>query len=59
VEGAVKQDGRGDTIWEEFTAKPGKIAYGPSRETACDSYNRMDEDIELLKQTGAQAYRFL
>lgn len=26
--------------------------------TACDSYNRTHEDIELLKATGAQVYRF-
>jgi len=26
--------------------------------TACDSWNRFDEDIELLKATGAKAYRF-
>jgi len=25
---------------------------------ACDSYNRTSEDIDLLKQTGAKAYRF-
>lgn len=58
IEGAPTADGRGPSIWDTFCAIPGKIADGSSGAVACDSYNRTAEDIDLLKQTGAKAYRF-
>lgn len=58
IEGAIKADGRGPSIWDTFCDIPGKIADGSSGVTACDSWNRFDEDIELLKATGAKSYRF-
>jgi beta-glucosidase len=58
IEGAPTADGRGPSIWDTFCAIPGKIADGSSGAVACDSYNRTAEDIELLKSTGAKAYRF-
>ncbi|RMJ25897.1 beta-glucosidase [Aspergillus sp. HF37] len=58
IEGGVNQDGRGPTIWDEFCRTPGKIADGSNGDVACDSYNRTHQDIALLKECGAQAYRF-
>ncbi|KAJ5147000.1 uncharacterized protein N7443_001403 [Penicillium atrosanguineum] len=58
IEGAVNDDGRGPSIWDTFCKIPGKIAGGGSGEIACDSYHRTHEDIALLKECGAQAYRF-
>ncbi|GIK04752.1 hypothetical protein Aspvir_008847 [Aspergillus viridinutans] len=58
VEGAVDEDGRGPSIWDTFCKIPGKIAGGASGEVACDSYHRTHEDIALLKECGAKAYRF-
>jgi beta-glucosidase len=58
IEGAAEQDGRGPSIWDIFCKKPGKIADGSSGDVACDSYNRTAQDIDLLKLTGAKAYRF-
>jgi beta-glucosidase len=58
VEGAPEAEGRGPSIWDAFCKIPGKIADGSSGDVACDSYHRTAEDIALLKQTGAQAYRF-
>ncbi|RMZ87165.1 hypothetical protein DV736_g5612, partial [Chaetothyriales sp. CBS 134916] len=58
VEGAVESDGRGPSIWDTFCRIPGKIMDNSSGDIACDSYNRTAEDIGLLKQTGAKAYRF-
>ncbi|RMD44884.1 hypothetical protein DV735_g355, partial [Chaetothyriales sp. CBS 134920] len=58
IEGAVDADGRGPSIWDTFCKIPGKIADGSSGEVACNSYNRTADDISLLKQTGAKAYRF-
>ena len=58
IEGAITKDGREPSIWDTFCDKPGKIADGSSGEIACDSYNQLDQDIDLLKQTGAKVYRF-
>ncbi|PKX93857.1 glycoside hydrolase family 1 protein [Aspergillus novofumigatus IBT 16806] len=58
IEGAVDEDGRGPSIWDTFCKTPGKIAGGASGEVACDSYHRTHEDIALLKECGAKAYRF-
>ncbi|KAF2839245.1 glycoside hydrolase family 1 protein [Patellaria atrata CBS 101060] len=58
VEGAPHEDGRADSIWDTFCRIPGKIADASSGDVACDSYHRQNEDIELLKSTGARAYRF-
>ena len=58
IEGATNEDGRGPSIWDEFSRTPGKIADGRNGDVACDSYHRWREDIDLLKQYGAKAYRF-
>ncbi|KAJ5894985.1 Beta-glucosidase 1B [Penicillium taxi] len=58
IEGATNVDGRGPSIWDSFCKIPGKIADGSSGEVACASYNRAHEDIALLKECGAPAYRF-
>ncbi|KAH6671586.1 beta-glucosidase A [Plectosphaerella plurivora] len=58
IEGAADVDGRGPTIWDEFCKIPGKIADGSSGVVACDSYNRTEQDITLLKDLGARCYRF-
>ncbi|GCB24274.1 beta-glucosidase 1B [Aspergillus awamori] len=58
IEGAVTEDGRGPSIWDTFCKIPGKIAGGANGDVACDSYHRTAEDIALLKECGAQAYRF-
>lgn len=58
IEGAANEDGRGPSIWDAFCKIPGKIADGSSGEVACDSYHRIDQDVALLKECGAKAYRF-
>ncbi|MFD1824801.1 glycoside hydrolase family 1 protein [Mumia zhuanghuii] len=58
VEGAVDEDGRGPSIWDTFSAEPGRIADGSSGAVACDSYHRWREDLDLLSGLGANAYRF-
>lgn len=58
IEGGAYEDGRGLSIWDTFCKIPGKIAGGGTGDVACDSYHRTHEDIALLKECGASAYRF-
>ncbi|KAF7809051.1 beta-glucosidase 40 [Senna tora] len=57
-EGAVKEDGRGPSVWDTFSRIPGKIADGSNADVAVDQYHRYEEDIELMKDMGMDAYRF-
>jgi beta-glucosidase len=58
VEGAVEEDGRGESIWDRFTALPGKIVNGDDGSVACDSYHRYRSDVRLMRELGLDAYRF-
>ncbi len=58
IEGAVEEDGRGESIWDRFSHTPGKILTGENGDVACDHYHRWAEDIELMKELGVDAYRF-
>jgi beta-glucosidase len=57
IEGAVREDGRGPSIWDSFSHSWGKIADGSSGDVACDSYRRYSEDIALMRELGLGAYR--
>ena len=43
-----------------FTADPesGNVVNGDNGQVACDSYHKYKEDVQLLKNMGASAYRF-
>ena len=58
IEGAVKEDGRGESIWDVFSHTPGKILNGDNGDVACDHYHRWQEDIQLMKSLSLQSYRF-
>lgn len=58
IEGATKVDGRGESIWDRFAKIPGKTHNGEDGEPGTDSYHRWREDIAILKELGATAYRF-
>ena len=58
VEGAVAEDGRGESIWDRFAAVPGAIVNGDTGVVACDSYHRFGDDVQLMKELGLNAYRF-
>jgi beta-glucosidase len=58
IEGAVREDGRGECIWDRFCATPGAILDGDTGAVACDSYHRFREDVGLARELGLDAYRF-
>ncbi|MBQ8239068.1 MAG: beta-glucosidase [Oscillospiraceae bacterium] len=58
IEGHATADGGGRSIWDTFCHTPGKILYDDHGDIACDAYHRYAEDIALLKEMGAKAYRF-
>ena len=58
IEGAVSEDGRGESIWDVFSHTPGKVKWGDTGDTAADAYHRWRDDIAIMKEMGLQAYRF-
>ena len=58
VEGAAQEDGRGPSIWDYFSALPGKTYRGDTGMVAADHYHLMEQDVELMAQLGLPAYRF-
>ncbi len=58
VEGAVREDDRGESIWDRFAHTPGKTFNGDTGDVACDHYHRYAEDIQIMQSLGVQAYRF-
>ncbi len=58
IEGASRQDGRGDCIWTRFSHTPGKVMNGDTGDVATDHYHRYVEDVALMRELGLQAYRF-
>ncbi|EPS62836.1 hypothetical protein M569_11950, partial [Genlisea aurea] len=56
-EGAVNEDGRGQSIWDTFARETGKIKDGSNAAMANDHYHRYPEDIQLLKDMGMDAFR--
>jgi beta-glucosidase len=58
IEGAVREDGRGESVWDRFCATPGKVRGGDSGAVACDFYHRYRDDIRLMGELGLDAFRF-
>ena len=58
IEGAVRDDGRGSSTWDEFMAQPDRIVDGSNASIATDHYHRYREDVELMKELGVDSYRF-
>ncbi|MGE0304935.1 MAG: GH1 family beta-glucosidase, partial [Acidimicrobiia bacterium] len=58
IEGAVTEDGRGSSVWDDLCRRPGFIDNGDTGDVACDHYHRWREDLALLGNLGVDAYRF-
>ncbi|XP_057531057.1 beta-glucosidase 40 [Amaranthus tricolor] len=57
-EGAVKEDGRGPSVWDKFAHQFGKVIDFSNADVAEDHYHRYLDDIKLMKDMGVNAYRF-
>ncbi|HEV7214170.1 MAG TPA: GH1 family beta-glucosidase [Chloroflexota bacterium] len=57
IEGAVHEDGRGESIWDRFSHTKGKTSDGGTGDTADDHYHRWQEDIAVLRALHVDAYR--
>jgi beta-glucosidase len=58
VEGAVREDGRGTTIWDTFSHTQGKTHKGDTGDVADDFYHLYGHDVELMKEMGLTSFRF-
>ena len=58
IEGAWREDGKGESIWDRFSHTPGKIENGDTGDVAADHYHRWQSDIQVMAELGLKAYRF-
>jgi len=57
IEGATEADGRLPSIWDTFSAQPGKVLNGDSGARACEHYTRWESDLDLVNGLGLDGYR--
>ncbi|KAG5283403.1 hypothetical protein AALO_G00041690 [Alosa alosa] len=58
IEGAWNTDGKGPSVWDTFTQKPGNTPNNETGDIACDSYNKVEEDLYMLRSLRVKSYRF-
>ncbi|MEU7755046.1 GH1 family beta-glucosidase [Micromonospora sp. NPDC049101] len=58
IEGAAKEDGRGESVWDTFSRVPGSTRNGDTGDVAADHYHRYTEDLDLMRDLGLRSYRF-
>ncbi|MET8833243.1 GH1 family beta-glucosidase [Micromonospora sp. NPDC004540] len=58
IEGAAKEDGRGESVWDTFSHTPGRTRNGDTGDVAADHYHRYAQDLDLMRGLGLRSYRF-
>ena len=58
IEGAAGTNGKGPSIWDTFTSRPGAVRHGEDARVAIDHYHRYAEDVRHIAEAGAHDYRF-
>jgi beta-glucosidase len=58
VEGAWREDGKGESIWDRFTHASGKVKGNTTADIACDQYHLYTQDMALAKRLNQKSYRF-
>lgn len=57
-EGAYNLNGRGFSIWDQFSRRSGKIKGNAKPDVCCDFYHRFASDLLLAKNMGFKIFRF-
>lgn len=57
IEGSPESMGKTPSVWDVFCREPGRIDNGDTGDTACDSWERWEEDAGIIKSLGLEAYR--
>nr|AAI70229.1 Hypothetical protein LOC100127248 [Xenopus laevis] len=58
IEGAWRADGKSLSIWDQYAHTPLRIGNDDNGDIACDSYNRIEQDVTALKNLKVSHYRF-
>ena len=58
IEGAHTKNGKGPSIWDDFTRKKGKIFNNQHADTTCDFYHNYASDLTLMRAMNILHYRF-
>lgn len=58
VEGGAFQDGKGKSIWDTFSHLEPSRTNGENGDVACDQFNRVLEDLDLMASYNVDVYRF-
>jgi beta-glucosidase len=58
IEGAFREDGKGESTWDRFSHTPGRVQDGDTGAIAGDSYHRIADDVALLQAMHLDSYRF-
>ena len=58
IEGAWDEDGKGQSIWDQYVRLPDRILNGDTGNTACNHYHLMPDDVKLMKEIGLLSYSF-
>lgn len=48
----------GSSHWDTYAATPGNVVGADNGSVACDHYHRMNQDLDLVRDGGFDAYRF-
>ncbi len=58
IEGAAREGGRTDSIWDTFCRIPGAVLGADNGDVADDHYHRYREDVAMMKELNLGSYRF-
>jgi beta-glucosidase len=58
VEGAWRDDGKGESIWDRFAHTTGNIKGQATADVACDQYHLYPQDVAILQRLHQKSYRF-
>ena len=58
IEGAAREDGRGESIWDRFSHRPGAVATATPATSRAITTTAGPADLDLMAALGLESYRF-